>query len=166
MDLSNIAEIELTYKRHPNSANNPKISTSEDAYNVLIRNWNENKIDFLEEAKVILLSRSNRVLGISNISSGGVSCTVVDPRMVLVTALKANASAIVLAHNHPSGSLQPSNTDRIMTERLINASEILGISMFDHLIVANEGYYSFTDDTVYMKRSYPNYTSFEAQFPF
>lgn len=89
MDLLNIAEIELTYKRHPNSANNPKISTSEDAYNVLIRNWNENKIDFLEEAKIILLSRSNRVLGISNISSGGVSCTVVDPRMVFGYSLKS-----------------------------------------------------------------------------
>ncbi|ARS39199.1 hypothetical protein CA265_05730 [Sphingobacteriaceae bacterium GW460-11-11-14-LB5] len=105
INLSNIAEIELTYKRHSNTTNCPKISTSQDAYNILINNWNENKIYFLEEVKIILLSSSNRVLGISNISSECVACTIVDPRLVLVTALKANASAIVLAHNHPSGGV-------------------------------------------------------------
>ncbi|PSR55774.1 DNA repair protein [Adhaeribacter arboris] len=141
-----IAEVELTYKTHVKSSLRPKITSSKDSYDVLLQSWDENKLEFVEQAKVLLLNRANRVLGICDLFTGGVAGTVIDPKLVFMAALKANASAIILAHNHPSCNVNPSATDITMTKRLKEVGNFLELPVLDHIIVTKEGYYSFADE--------------------
>jgi DNA repair protein RadC len=93
-----------------------------------------------------LLNRGNKVIGICEISTGTVSGTLVDPRVVFATALKTNATGIILAHNHPSGNLKPSRADELLTDKLRKAGELLDVVVLDHIIVTTEGFYSFADE--------------------
>jgi DNA repair protein RadC len=86
------------------------------------------------------------VLGIFEVSSGGVTGTVADPKLIFVAALKANACAIVISHNHPSGNLKPSQQDEQLTQKINQAGKFLDIKLLDHIIVTSEGYYSFADE--------------------
>lgn len=104
------------------------------------------KIGFLEEFKIILLNRANKVLGICPISLGGISGTIADPKLIFATALKASASGIILAHNHPSGNLKPSQVDIQLTKKLVEAGKFLDLGILDHLIIGSEGYLSFADE--------------------
>ena len=99
-----------------------------------------------EEFWVICLSNSNKVLYKTQLSKGGITGTVVDIRMVFKTALEHNAVSIVLAHNHPSGSLKPSQADKDITKQIKIAGNLLNINLQDHIIVTENGYYSFADD--------------------
>lgn len=142
----NVAEVELIYKSKVKASERPMIKTSKDAAELLTNLWNENKIDFIEQFKVLLLNRANRVLGIIDISSGGVTGTVADPRLIFVAALKANAVGIIISHNHPSSNLKPSRADEELTQKIKNAGKFLDISLLDHVIVSSEGYFSFADE--------------------
>jgi len=166
MNYSNVAEVEISYKRNTKNKTRLKIQTSTEAYNILIGHWDQNKIELLEQAKILLLDKSLKVLGISEISSGGVSGTVVDPKIAFVTALKANASHIILAHNHPSGNLAPSDADFKITNKIKEAGKLLDIEMSDHLIVSNDGFYSFSDRLTYEKVTRNNIVGLEALLPF
>ncbi len=99
-----VAEIELVYKSKVKASQRPQVRTSKDCYEVLKQSWDENKIDLLEQFKIMLLNRANRVLAIYQLSTGGITGTVADPRLIFTAPLKANAVSIVLAHNHPSGN--------------------------------------------------------------
>jgi DNA repair protein RadC len=81
-----------------------------------------------------------------NVSNGGITGTVADPRLIFIAALKANAVALVLCHNHPSGSLNPSTADRELTRKMAQAGSLLEIKVLDHLILSSESYYSFADE--------------------
>ncbi len=81
-------------------------------------------------------------------SSGGITGTIVDLRMIFSAALKANATNIMIAHNHPSGNTKPSQADKHMTAKIRQAGELLDIKLLDHLIITSESYYSFADDGV------------------
>jgi len=94
----------------------------------------------------MLLNRANKVLGIAQISQGGISGTVTDVRIILQYALKANASGIILCHNHPSGNMEPSESDLKITSKLKEAAIIHDITLLDHLIITNEGYHSLADN--------------------
>jgi DNA repair protein RadC len=96
--LYEVAEIQLTYKSNVKPSLRPKISTSRDAFNILKENWDENKIEFVEQFKVMLTNRAQKVLGIFEVSTGGVSGTVADPKVIFAAAIKANASGFILAH--------------------------------------------------------------------
>ena len=141
--LSIAAAFELG--RRKNSIQIPtgrKITSSEDAY-LLLRSGME---DLKHEVfKVVLLNRNNIVIKIETISIGGVSRTVVDPKLVFKTALDHVASCIILAHNHPSGNLVPSSEDKRITKQLKEAGDLLSINVLDHLIISYKGYYSFAD---------------------
>ena len=100
--LFKVAEVQLTFKPKYKIADRPQIRSSEDAYGVLIQQWSKGRIEYLEEFKIILVNRKNRVLGIVDISQGGIHGTLVDPKVVFAIALKSGASGIILAHNHPS----------------------------------------------------------------
>lgn len=151
-NLSNIPsvvrEIQVSYSHSVKPSLLPKITNSNDAYQVLINYWNKNSIEFIEEFNIILLNRANKVLGISPISKGGLSGTFVDPKVIFSTALKANASAIILSHNHPSGNLKASESDIKLTKKLKEGSNLLDITILDHMIVTSEGYYSFADEGI------------------
>jgi DNA repair protein RadC len=142
----NVAEIELVYKTRVKPSERPKITTSKDAAELLQKIWNDNKIEFVEQFKVLLLNRCNLVLGAVDISSGGVTGTVADPKLIFVAALKANAVSIIISHNHPSGNLKPSRADEELTQKIKNAGLFLDIKLLDHVIVTTEGYYSFADE--------------------
>ncbi len=100
---------------------------------------------FIEEFKILLLNRANRLIGYYSVSSGGISGTIADPRVIFAAALKACAVEIILAHNHPSGNLQPSNADSILTKKLKEAGNLLDIIVLDHIIISDGGYFSFAD---------------------
>ncbi len=99
-----------------------------------------------EEFWILLLNRANEVIRPVQVSLGGVSGTVVDVRLVFKHAVENLASSVILAHNHPSGSLRPSASDKTITRQLSDAGRILSIQVLDHLIVSDNGYFSFADE--------------------
>lgn len=105
-----------------------------------------NRIELVESFKIILLDRRNSCLGISEISSGGISCSTADPKIIFATALKSRASNLILAHNHPSGNIVPSNSDIAISRKLREAGKVLDINVLDHLIVTPDQYYSFANE--------------------
>lgn len=142
--MSTIPEIKVIY--HGPKGPRQKITKAEQAYFVFIRSWNMDTIDLLEESKLLLLNRNNQILGIFHLSSGGVTGTVIDPKIVFAVSLKCNASSIILAHNHPSSNLQPSDTDVRITKRLKEIGDILDLNLLDHLILTKENFYSMHDN--------------------
>ncbi|WP_339880981.1 JAB domain-containing protein [uncultured Algoriphagus sp.] len=146
IDLFEVAEIKLSYSAKVKSSLRPRVESSRQVYEVFAQAWDEERIEFVEDFKVMLLSRANRVLGIVTISSGGTAGTVVDVKLVYAAAIKANASSVILAHNHPSGNLIPSEQDKRLTQRIKQAGNILDIPVLDHMIMTVEGYYSFADE--------------------
>ncbi|RPD44015.1 JAB domain-containing protein [Paracnuella aquatica] len=144
--LSNVAEVELVYKSKVKASERPAIASSKDAYDVLQAIWEEGKMDLVEQFKVLFLNRANKVLCVYNVSSGGITGTVADPRLIYSAALKVNAVSLVLSHNHPSGSLKPSRQDEELTQKIKCAGSFLDIKVLDHLIISSEGYYSFADE--------------------
>lgn len=119
------------------------IRSSEDAYNVL-KPYLEDL--YVEEFYVILLARSNKVIKIENISKGGMHATLVDTRVIMKAALENNAVSIILAHNHPSGAINPSQEDFNITKKIKEGSALLDISVIDHIIIGDKTYYSFMDN--------------------
>ena len=144
--LTTVSEIEISYRPTFKASERPKISSSKDAYLVLREQWNQEIIEYVEEFKMLLLNRANRVLGIITISKGGVAGTVCDPKIIFAAALTCNASSSILAHNHPSGNLQPSQADKQLTKKLQEGGRLLDIAVPDHIILTAESYYSFADE--------------------
>ena len=136
----------LSYKTTVKASERPQINSSIDVYKVLQENWNYEVIEFIEEFKIILLNRANRVLGIVPISVGGTAGTIADPKVIFVSALKCNAASIILAHNHPSSNLKPSNADIDLTKKLKSAGQFLDLPILEHIILTKEGYLSFADE--------------------
>jgi len=143
-----VSEIELIYKSRVKASERPKIVSSQSAFEIDLKAWHENKIELLEQFKVLMLSNSNAVLGILEISSGGITGTMVDLRLIFAALLRSKSTAFILVHNHPSGKLQPSDADRQITQKIKQASKILDIALLDHLILTPERYYSFADEGV------------------
>jgi DNA repair protein RadC len=144
--LFQVSEIQVSYRTGFRAADRPKILGSESAYEILFNNWDLGKIELQEQFKVVLLNRSNRVIGIYEVSSGGMAGTLADPKLIFGAALKSCASGIILCHNHPSGNLKPSQADINLTRKLKTAGNFLDIEVHDHLIITNDGYYSFADN--------------------
>ena len=141
-----VSEIELVYKPKIKASERLKLCSSNEVYKTLLNSWDDNNIELYEQFKIILLNKNNKVLGIVPISRGGINATLVDLRLIFATACKANATNIILAHNHPSGNLQPSQQDIQLTKKIVAAGEILEIRVMDHLIITKEGFKSFSDE--------------------
>lgn len=143
-----VAEVELSYRNVVKPSQRPRVTSSKEGYDLLLSSWDENRIEFVEEFKILLLNTANKVLGIFEVSKGGVAGTVADPKLIFMAALKCNASAIILSHNHPSGNLNPSSQDLYITKKIVEGGKLLDIRILDHLIITIEGYYSFSDEGV------------------
>lgn len=139
-----VAEIKVSYST--NKPDKIKLSSCRDTYEFIISQWNHDIIEFQEESKIILVNRANFVLGIYELSKGGISGTVVDIRIILGVALKCNASGIILIHNHPSGNMNPSESDKKITRRLKEACDLLEISLLDHFIISRTDFFSFAQE--------------------
>jgi DNA repair protein RadC len=145
-NLTRVSEVTIAYRPKFKASLRPQVTTAEHAYQILLSHWDKDTIELLEEFKVMLLNRHNKVLGVATISTGGLDKTVVDPKVVFAVALKAKASSIILAHNHPSGNINASMIDTQVTNKLKQGGRLLDINVSDHLIITKDGYYSYADE--------------------
>ena len=145
-NLFNVSEVKLTYKTKQKASERPKIQSSQSTYDLLLKCFDADTIELKESFKVLLLNRANKVLGVTNISDGGIIGTLVDVRIVMQSVILSAATRIVIAHNHPSGNLQPSANDCFVTKRIKQACNLMDIELLDHLIITTEGYYSYADE--------------------
>jgi DNA repair protein RadC len=142
-----VAEIEVSYR--PAISRKPTIAAALDAYNELLPFFPVETIALQERFVAMYLNRANKVLGVYPISLGGMTGTVADVRLILSVALKIAATGIILAHNHPSGNLQPSSADKMLTQKIKEACQYFDISLLDHVIITSEGaFFSFMDEGV------------------
>lgn len=145
-NLLNVSEIKVEFKPKFKLFKCPTVSKSNKAYDVLIQVWDKDLISFLEEFKIILLNNANRVLGVVDIAMGDKNFVPIDMKVIFSIALKASPSKIILAHNHPSGKLEPSPQDKAITTKAVEAGKVLDIKVCDHIIVSEDGYYCLKDD--------------------
>jgi len=122
-----------------------KITSSAEAVGV-IRQFYGDDLEIYESVFILLLNRANITTGWAKISQGGISGSVVDIRIVCKYAIDALASGVIIAHNHPSGALMPSDADNKITKSLAAALKVLEIPLHDHVILTTEGYFSFADE--------------------
>lgn len=145
--VSIVAALELGRRRRADDVLivTTKIASSLDAYNLLYADLSDK---YHEEFWILLLDRANKVIRKVNISEGGLAGTVADPKKIFTLALEQHASAIILAHNHPSNNLVPSTNDTELTKKIVSGGKQLDISILDHLIIGNDRYYSFADEGI------------------
>lgn len=145
LTLTTCHEVQIHYKR-PLYDIKEKINCSESTDAILREFIDLNRIDHKEFFWVILLTNALQVIGISEIGMGCTKEVTVNTKEVCQLAILANASSVVVAHNHPSGKLDPSNMDRKITKRLTKILDIIDVTLLDHLIITSEGFYSFVDN--------------------
>ena len=137
------ASIELYKRCAAKKAQRPQIRCSTDIYDLMRPIMGDNRT---EEGWAIFVNQASRVIRKIRISSGGISSTIVDVRVVLKEALLCEAACMMLCHNHPSGSNRPSKEDDRLTQRLKDAAEAINIKLLDHVIVCSDSYYSYADE--------------------
>lgn len=141
---SQVSEIEISYKPTFKKSELFKINSCFDAVNILRTCWADD-IHHKERVYLVLLNRGNKVLGVSCLSVGGITGCIIDTKVLLQTCLVSNACAFVVSHNHPSGNLSPSKGDIDVTMKIKTAASYLDIEILDHIILTDEGYYSFAE---------------------
>ncbi len=139
---------EITVSYTPIILSHSPISNSKEAYITALKHWNKHTIELYEEVKVMYFNRANKLLGIHDLSSGGISSTIIDVRRVLSVALKCNASGFILVHNHPSGRLSPSKADKDITDRMDICAKHMDIELLDHIIISKDTYFSLRDNEI------------------
>ena len=141
---SEMPEISLKYST--NGTVKTKIKDAMDAHSLFLSLFDPDTLEYKEMAIVLFLNRANHVLGWMKLSEGGTSSTVIDSKIIFATALKCNASAIILSHNHPSGTIEPSNQDIVVTESIKKFGNLIDIKLLDHVIITKTSFYSFADN--------------------
>src|SRR5450432_1432764 len=141
-----LSEIELGYNTAVPAINKPRIKCSQDAHKQFLELMDRSQFNIKEEAAVLFINRSKRVIGGYQLSSGGITGTVVEIRIILGMALKCLASGFIIAHTHPSGELSPSKQDLDLTIRLMEAGKLMEIPLLDHLIITDGAYLSMAED--------------------
>lgn len=146
--ITPVAEIKVSYKPARGWSKQPVILSTEDAYKLLRMYFPDETIALQEQFVVIYLNRENRVKAVYRHSTGSMTGSLADLRLILGTALKLAATSLIVAHNHPSGSVRPSQNDRDLTEKLKRASGLLDLTFLDHLILTPKKgvYLSFADE--------------------
>ena len=137
------AEVYISYSSEIKNYLRTKLSGSYESYQAFKQIWPA--YDHIEFTYMFLLNRQNQILGYHQLSKGGITGCVVDVRVIFQLALKANATGVMLAHNHPSGNLEVSSADRKITSQIKSAGEFLDIHLVDHLIISQDGYLSMAD---------------------
>ena len=147
-NLFEIAEVTISYKYGKITADRNKITSSKDAF-LIAREACKDHIEHFEGFYVMILNNANEVLGITKISQGGITGTMVDIRILFQNIIKANATSFIMFHNHPSGTLRPSEADKRLTTKIKTAAETLDLKVLDHIIVTSESYFSFADEGIF-----------------
>jgi DNA repair protein RadC len=140
------AALEIGRRRqHAEAKEKAILSGSRSAYDLIRSNLQDLNH---EEFWVMYLNRANKLLAMENLSKGGITGTVADSRLIFTRALELKSTGIILVHNHPSGSVKPSNQDIDLTKKIKTASQTLDMTILDHLIITDHGYYSFADEGI------------------
>jgi len=144
----NIPEIKisLSFDKKVKKSELRTITGVENCVEILREVFNKDTFDWTEEVVMLCLNRANKVVGFYKVSSGGLSSTILDPRVIFTVALNCGANSIILSHNHPSGNTTPSVQDKEVTKKIKEAGKLLDISLLDHVILTDENYYSFMED--------------------
>jgi DNA repair protein RadC len=150
LQFMEVSEIRLSYSRKVKKNDRIKITSSSKAEQVFRSAYDRDnaQIDFVELFYAAYLDRGNGVLAVEQISKGGVSGTVADPKTIFSRALLLNASGVILCHNHPSGNTKPSYADETLTKQLKEGGKVLEISVLDHIILTGEAIFSFADESM------------------
>ena len=149
-DTNNIVSdtLELySIKKNPSTFARTQIKSSADSFD-LIRQFFGDDIGIFESFFLLCLNNSNETVGYAKISQGGITGTVVDMRIILKYAIDNLATSIIISHNHPSGTLRPSEADKTTTAKIKNALKFMDITLLDHLIITEDAYYSFADEGI------------------
>lgn len=142
--ISLMAAIELGRRRKDNQlVKREKVNSSFDGYALIKPYFSDLEH---EEFHIILMNRNNEVIGVRQISKGGLAGTYVDPKIIFKIGIDLGAAAILLAHNHPSGNCKPSNNDKALTRRIVQFGKMIELVVMDHLIITDNGYFSFSDN--------------------
>lgn len=142
-----VNEIKISYCEKLGVIDSEPVNDSEKVAKLLYQTWDRNTIGLQETFKVLLLNKALKVKGTYQVSTGGIASTVVDLRLLFAVVLKTLSMGIILAHNHPSGTLEPSEADKKLTEKIRNAADLFDIKVLDHLIIIPTGkYFSFSDN--------------------
>ncbi len=142
--ISIVAALELSRRRKDSTAlRQEQVTSSKDAVQIFQPILGDH---LHEEFWILFLNRANRIIGKQPVSTGGMSGTVVDPKIIFKASLDNKASSIILCHNHPSGNVKPSDADIKLTKNLVEAGRVLEISVLDHVIVTQNGFFSFADE--------------------
>lgn len=146
MTTETLSEIQVSYK--PGLKSSKPINSSQDAFYILAELFPEETICLQEQFVVLYVNRANKVIGSYQLSKGGLTGTVADVRLILSVALKTLASGLIIAHNHPSGNLKPSEADIGLTKKIKQSAKLMDIELLDHIIISDEGYFSFVDEGI------------------
>jgi len=142
-----VNEIKITYKGGILAKDWQKLNSSFDTAHFIYENWDKDTIEAHESFKVLLLNNANKVKGVIEISKGGITGTIVDLRLLIAVVLKSLSVAIILTHNHPSGTLTPSASDKAITQKIKKAAAFFDVKILDHIIITpNADYFSFADE--------------------
>ena len=141
-----LAEIRAVYKSRTKARERKQIRHPKDVENYLRAVWNRGTLELTEDFLIVCLNGNHQAIGWVKVSSGGFNSAMVDPRIVFAVALQTAATAIILAHNHPSGNTEPSEEDKAMTRRLVEAGRLLHLMVIDHVILTKESAFSFAEN--------------------
>lgn len=146
-NLMSVREVRLKYIPDSGILKRKKITSAHDACMALLEGYDKDTIGMQEQFVVLLLNRANIPLGIYKASTGGITGTMVDIRLIMVAALKSLATGIIISHSHPSFNTQPSTQDFALTKQIKEACKIMTIDLLDHIIVTpNHDFYSFANE--------------------
>jgi DNA repair protein RadC len=143
---SKLSELKAVYKSRTKVSRRKSVRQPQDVVEYLRAVWNKDTLELVEEFVVLCLNGSHQVTGWVKVSTGGFNCAAVDPRVVFAVALQTASSAIIVAHNHPSGSLEPSEKDKVVTQQLREGGKLLGIALLDHIILTRDSSLSFASE--------------------
>ncbi len=145
--MNYVNEITVLYERKSIELERNKIKCSQDVIVLLKEVYEKNKISYQEEVIVLYLKSSDKLIGYQKLCSGGLTSAIIDVRLIFSTALKTFATGIIISHNHPSGNINPSKTDELITKKIVEAGKLLDINVLDHIIVNPDfEYFSFADE--------------------
>lgn len=137
---------EIKLKARNGSIRKAKFNNSADVYKYFLEIFEEETLEIYEQAMAVFMDSSMNTVGWFKISQGGIGGTIIDPRLILKAAFDCYATSMIIAHNHPSGRLIPSEQDNAITQKLKRACDLVDIKLFDHLIITKDGYFSYLDE--------------------
>ncbi len=138
-EIGNLAEVTVSYVLKGSLEDRPKIRECYDVYRIAMQAMDRNALGMQEQFLAIYLNRANTVIGAKVHFIGGLSSVTIDIKVILVTAIGLMASGVIISHNHPSGNLEPSNQDKLITAKMKEALELVDVSLLDHLILSPDG---------------------------